>query len=140
MKPLLIACVVFSDYPIKTMAYQRFLSSLGEKCVYSFRSLEPDFSELSHAKLVICDMNIMEEFEEGALSKLENTFPTANILFLEEDHGDMFVKFSNHRDICRLGKLAEINVIHSTLKELLLQVNRKPKKNQRPRKERIEHT
>ena len=140
MKPLLIACVVFSDYPIKTMAYQRFLNSLGEKCVHSFRSIEPDFSELSHAKLVICDMNIMEEFEEGALSKLEKNFPAANILFLEEDHSDMRVKFSNHRDICRLGKLAEINVIHSTLKELLLQVSRKPKKNQRPRKERIEQT
>ncbi len=140
MKPLLIACVVFSDYPIKTMAYQRFLNGLGEKSVYSFRSIEQDFTELSHAKLVICDMNIMEAFEESALSKLEKTFPTANILFLEEDHSDMFVKFTNHRDICRLGKLAEINVIHSTLKELLLQVNRKPKKNQRPRKERIEHT
>ena len=37
------------------------------------------------------------------MSKLEKTFPTANILFLEEDHSDMFVKFSNHRDICRLG-------------------------------------
>ena len=85
-------------------------------------------------------MNIMEDFEEGVLSKLEKNFPAANILFLEEDHSDMRVKFSNHRDICRLGKLAEINVIHSTLKELLLQVSRKPKKNQRPRKERIEQT
>lgn len=140
MKPPLIACVVFSDYPVKTMAYQRFLSGLGEKSVHSFRSIDLDFTELSRAKLVICDMNIMEDFEEGALSKLEKNFPAANILFLEEDHSDMRVKFSNHRDICRLGKLAEINVIHSTLKELLLQVSRKPKKNQRPRKERIEQT
>jgi hypothetical protein len=140
MKSPLIACVVFSDYPIKTMAYRRFLTGLGEECVHLFRSMEQDLTEVSHAKLVICDMNIMDEFEERALSKLEKAFPTANILFLEEDHSDMFVKFSNHRDICRLGKLAEINVIHSTLKELLLQLGRKPKKNQRTRKERIEHT
>ncbi|WP_341709534.1 hypothetical protein [Limnobacter sp.] len=140
MKSPFIACVVFSDYPIKTMAYQRFLSGLGEKCVYSFRSIDLDFTELSRARLVICDMNIMKEFEEAALSKLERTFHTANILFLEEDHSDMRVKFSNQRDICRLGKLAEINVIHSTLKELLLQTNRKPKKNPRHRDAQIEQT
>jgi hypothetical protein len=140
MKPSPLACVVFSDYPIKTMAYQRFLSSLGEECVHAFRSIHLDFSALSQAKLVICDMNIMSEFEAEALNKLEQDFPSANILFLEEDHCDMLLKFSNQRDICRLGKLTEINVIHSTLKELLLQVNRKPKKIQRPRKERIEHT
>jgi hypothetical protein len=140
MKPPPLACVVFSDYPIKTMAYHRFLSSLGEECVHSFRNIELNFTELSHAKLVICDMNIMEEFEESALKKLEKDFPVANILFLEEDHSDMVVKFSNQRDICRLGKLAEINVIHSTLKELLLQTSRKPKKTQRARKERLEQT
>ncbi|MFN7506476.1 MAG: hypothetical protein ACK5Q1_13050 [Limnobacter sp.] len=140
MKSPPLACVVFSDYPIKTMAYQRFLSGLGEECVHSFRSIELDFAELSQAKLVVCDMNIMEEFEERALKKLEKDFPVANILFLEEDHSDMVVKFSNQRDICRLGKLADINVIHSTLKELLLQTSRRQKKVQRTRKERLEQT
>lgn len=122
------------------MAYQRFLSGLGEQSVHSFRSLNANFTELSQAKLVICDMNIMVEHEAPALCKLEKDFPAANILFLEEDHSDMFVKFSNQRDICRLGKLTEINVIYSTLKELLLQASQKPKKTQRPRKERIEQT
>jgi hypothetical protein len=140
MKTPALACVVFSDYPIKTMAYQRFLSGLGEERVHLLRSLDSDISEISNAKLVICDMNIMEEMEERALSTLEENFPKANILFLEEDHSDMRVKFSNQRDICRLGKLAEINVIHSTLKELLLQVSRKPGKSQRSRKERMEQT
>lgn len=140
MKTLALACVVFSDYPIKTMAYQRFLSGLGEERVHLLRSLDSDISEISNAKLVICDMNIMEEIEERTLSMLEQNFPKANILFLEEDHCDMRVKFSNQRDICRLGKLAEINVIHSTLKELLLQVSRKPGKSQRSRKERMEQT
>lgn len=138
MNPSTLACVVFSDYPIKAMAYQRFLSGLGEDRIHLLRNIDADLREIPDAKLVICDMNIMEEFECHALATLEQNFPVANILFLEEDHSDMRVKFSNHRDICRLGKLAEINVIHSTLKELLLQASRKSKKSQRSRKERVE--
>ena len=121
MKSTQTACVVLSDYPIKTMAYQRFLSTLGESHVVAFRSTGENFDALFEAKLLICDMNIMAEHEPETLARLELIFPKANILFLEEDHSDMLVRFSNQRDICRLGKLAEINIIHSTLKELLLQ-------------------
>lgn len=134
-------CVVFSDYPIKTMAYQRFLSGLGEDAVYAFKSISTgDFSELRLAKLVVCDMNIMLEFEANALETLEKQFPKANILFLEEDHCDMIVGFPNQRDVCRLGKLAEIKVIHSTLKELLLQSGRGEKKVKRRKNEQAEST
>lgn len=124
MKVIPQACVVLCDYPIKTIAYQRFLGGLGERAVYSFGQVDPEVTELTNAKLVVCDMNIMRRFEAKALRKIEQTFPKANILFFEEDHGDMRIKFSNKRDICRLGKLAELNVIYGTLKELLLQ-NRK---------------
>jgi len=134
------ACVVLSDYPIKTMAYQRFLSMLGESLVFAFRSTKGDFEGLSDSKLLVCDMNIMAEFEPDTLLHLEMSFPKANILFLEEDHCDMLVRFSNQRDICRLGKLADINIIHSTLKELLLQSNRKEKRGTRPKRERAEQT
>lgn len=137
------ACIVFSDYPIKTMAYQRFLSNLGEETVYSFRSLDLNFRRLANAKLVICDMNIMVDGEPGALEQLEATFTKANILFLEEDHSDMVVKFANQRDICRLGKLTDIAVIHSTLKELLLQsCQRVETRQSRPKRkpERLEET
>jgi hypothetical protein len=50
-------------------------------------------------------------------------------IFLEEDHSDMKIRFSGQRDICRLGKLAEINVIYSTIKELLLQSDKVPNNN-----------
>jgi hypothetical protein len=140
MKVTQRACVVLSDYPIKTMAYQRFLSTLGEGLVVAFRSTGENFDDLSGAKLLVCDMNIMSEYEPETLARLEIIFPKANILFLEEDHSDMLVRFSNQRDICRLGKLAEINIIHSTLKELLLQTNRKDKRSARLRRERVEQT
>lgn len=134
------ACVVLSDYPIKTMAYQRFLSTLGEDLVFAFPTTGDNFDGLIEAKLLVCDMNIMADLEPETLAELEKNFPKANILFLEEDHCDMLVRFSNHRDICRLGKLAEINVIHSTLKELLLQSNRKERKQIRRRREGLEQT
>ena len=122
MKTCSRPCVVLSDYPIKTMAYQRFLSGLGEGSVHAFRSIDcNDTGSVRCAKLVVCDMNVMEEFEAEALAQVENLFPQANILFLEEDHSDMKIRFSGQRDICRLGKLAEIHVIYSTIKELLLQ-------------------
>lgn len=140
MKATQRACVVLSDYPIKTMAYQRFLSTLGEGLVFAFRSTGDNFDGLSEAKLLVCDMNIMAEFEPETLAQLEVIFPKANILFLEEDHCDMLVRFSNQRDICRLGKLAEINIIHSTLKELLLQSNQQEKRTARHRRERVEQT
>ena len=140
MKVTQRACVVLSDYPIKAMAYQRFLSTLGEDFVFAFRSTGENFDGLTEAKLLVCDMNIMAEFEPEILTQLEIIFPKANILFLEEDHCDMLVRFSNQRDICRLGKLAEINVIHSTLKELLLQSNRQDKKQVRKKQERLEQT
>lgn len=124
MKAISRACIVLCDYPIKTMAYQRFLSSLGESAVFSFRQVDLEITALSNAKLVVCDMNIMEMDEAKTLRKVEKTFPRANILFFEEDHSDMRIKFSNKRDICRLGKLAQLNVIHATLKELLLQTQR----------------
>lgn len=138
MKVTQRACVVLSDYPIKTMAYQRFLSTLGEGPIFAFRSTKDNFDGLSEAKLLICDMNIMAEYESETLAQLELIFPKANILFLEEDHSDMLVHFSNQRDICRLGKLAEINIIHSTMKELTLQSNRKEKRTTRFRGERVE--
>ena len=140
MKVTQRACVVLSDYPIKTMAYLRFLSTLGEGLVVAFRGTGENFDDLSDAKLLVCDMNIMSEYEPETLARLEIIFPKANILFLEEDHSDMLVRFSNQRDICRLGKLAEINIIHSTLKELLLQTNRKDKRSARVRRERVEQT
>lgn len=141
MKTKALPCVVFSDYPIKMMAYQRFFSGLGELSVHAFRTISAeDLREVGNAKLVVCDMNIMVEFEPETLQTLENIFPRANILFLEEDHCDMLVRFSNQRDICRLGKLAEINVIHSTLKELLLQSNRKDRKVRHSKNERVEQT
>ncbi len=131
-------CVILSDYPIKTMAYQRFLSGLGEECVFALRTINADFSELAQAKLVVCDMNIMVDFEPSALSRLEQVFPNAHILFLEEDHSEMLMRFSNNRDVCRLGKLSEISVIHSTLREMLSRLNEKPKRVQRPRKDRVQ--
>lgn len=140
MKPNQRPCVVLSDYPIKTMAYQRFLSGLGEEDIFALRTVNADFTELAQAKLVVCDMNIMVEFEADALVRLEQVFANANILFLEEDHSDMVVKFSNQRDVCRLGKLAEINVIHSTLKELLVQANQKPRRIPRRRTDSLEKT
>lgn len=136
MKATNRACVVLSDYPIKTMAYQRLFASLGELFVFEFRSLSEDFSHLRNAKLVVCDMNIMTESETDALAQLERHFPKANILFLEEDHNNMSVRFSDHRDICTLGKLAEIKVINSTLKELLLESKPLKNKTPRPKKER----
>lgn len=109
------------------MAYQRFLSGLGENGVLAFRTLfTEDFKFGNQAKLVVCDMNVMEELEAETLVQIENHFPLANILFLEEDHSDMKIRFSGQRDICRLGKLAEINVIYSTIKELLLQSDKVP--------------
>lgn len=140
MKPNQRPCVVLSDYPIKTMAYQRFLSGLGEEHVFALRTVNADFTELAQAKLVVCDMNIMVEFEADALARLEQVFANASILFLEEDHSDMVVKFSNQRDICRLGKLAEINVIHATLKELLMQSNQKPRRTPRSQTNSLEKT
>jgi hypothetical protein len=122
------------------MAYQRFLSGLGEEHVFALRTLNADFTELAQAKLVVCDMNIMVEFEADALARLEQVFANASILFLEEDHSDMVVKFSNQRDICRLGKLAEINVIHATLKELLMQSNQKPRRTPRSQTNSLEKT
>ena len=104
------------------MAYQRFLSGLGENGVLAFRTISlEDLSFGNTAKLVVCDMNVMEELEAETLAQIEELFPLANILFLEEDHSDMKIRFAGQRDICRLGKLAEINVIYSTIKELLLQ-------------------
>ncbi|MCR2747512.1 hypothetical protein [Limnobacter parvus] len=139
MKANPLPCVVFSDYPIKMMAYQRFLSGLGELSIHAFREIAAEeLGDVTKAKVVVCDMNIMVEFEPEALEKLENLFPNANILFLEEDHQDMLVRFSNQRDICRLGKLAEICVIHSTLKELLIQSSRPKKKTPRSKGERVE--
>lgn len=132
-------CVVLSDYPIKMMAYQRFLSGLGEEAVFSFRSISAnDFEGLASAKLVVCDMNIMEQFEPGALEQLKTSFPKANILFLEEDHNQITVNFSGQRDVCQLGKLAEISMIQSTLKELLMQSNTKEKKTVAKKNERVE--
>jgi hypothetical protein len=122
------------------MAYQRFLSGLGEEHVFALRTVNADFTELAQAKLVVCDMNIMVEFEADALARLEQVFANASILFLEEDHSDMVVKFSNQRDICRLGKLAEINVIHATLKELLMQSNQKPRRTPRSQTNSLEKT
>lgn len=128
MKPSSRPCVVLSDYPIKMMAYQRFLSGLGENGVLALRTLSiEDFKFGNKAKLVVCDMNVMEELEAETLAQIENHFPLANVLFLEEDHSDMKIRFSGQRDICRLGKLAEINVIYSTIKELLLQSDKTPK-------------
>ncbi|MCZ8014248.1 MAG: hypothetical protein O9274_00975 [Limnobacter sp.] len=104
------------------MAYQRFLSGLGENGVLALRTLSMDDITFGNkAKLVVCDMNVMEELEAETLAQIEELFPLANILFLEEDHSDMKIRFAGQRDICRLGKLAEINVIYSTIKELLLQ-------------------
>ena len=140
MKTTSRICIVLSDYPIKTIAYQRFLSGLGELTVHSFREIGLDLTNLVQARLVVCDMNIMVEFEAETLARLEQMFPNANILFLEEDHSDMLVKFSNQRDVCRLGKLAEIGVIHSTLKELLLQSNQKIRRIPRSRTNSLEPT
>ncbi|WP_334120776.1 hypothetical protein [Limnobacter sp.] len=140
MKTTSRMCIVLSDYPIKTIAYQRFLSGLGELTVHSFREIGLDLTNLVQARLVVCDMNIMVEFEAEALARLEQMFPNSNILFLEEDHSDMLVKFSNQRDVCRLGKLAEISVIHSTLKELLLHSNQKIRRTPRSRTNSLEPT
>jgi DNA-binding NarL/FixJ family response regulator len=129
MKPSSNPCVVLSDYPIKMMAYQRFLSGLGENGVLAFKSLSPEgFVQGGEARLVVCDLNVMEEFEAQTLAQVEELFPQANILFLEEDHSDMKIRFTGQRDICRLGKLAEIHVIYSTIKELLLQSGHLPKR------------
>lgn len=118
-------CVIFSDYPIKMMGYNLFLNGLGEGVIRAFKSLSDNkLTELQDAKLVVCDMNIMRAFEPDALKTLEASFPKANILFLEEDHSDMLIDFRDERDICRLGKLAGIKVMQSTLRELLLQSNR----------------
>jgi hypothetical protein len=140
MKPKQQACVVLSDYPIKTMAYQRFLAGLGEAGVHVFQNLDADFSALEDAKLVVCDMNIMEDQEAEAMAHLEEIFPGANILFLQEDHSDMRVRFSNNRDICCLGKLSENSVLRATLKELLLQAGSKKEKPLPRRPVHLHHT
>ncbi len=118
-------CIVFSDYPIKTMAYRRFLSDLGETAVHAMHSLTENLTGLKNAKLVIVDMNISKEIEDSALALVETSFPNAYILLMEESHRDMTLKLCEQRDICRLGKLAETKVIHSTLKEMLIQAARR---------------
>lgn len=129
MKPDQQGCVVFSDYPIKMMAYQRFLSGLGEQTLHILNNLCPNsFKGLELSKLVVCDMNVMQDQEPHTLALIKKHFPKAQILFLEEDHCDLFTDFEKNRDICHLGKLAEINVIHATIKELLLQSKRGQKK------------
>lgn len=110
------------------MVYERLLGALGEKRVHAFRSLDADFSGLEDTKLVVCDMNIMEESEPLAMANLEDMFPNANILFLQEDHSDMQIRFSNQRDICCLGKLSANSVLQSILKELLLQADSRLRK------------
>lgn len=141
MKTCSRPCVVLSDYPIKMMAYQRFLSGLGEHGVHAFRSIDcKDVDIAGCAKLVVCDMNVMEDIEAETLANIESLFPHANILFLEEDHSDMKIRFSGQRDICRLGKLAEIHVIYSTIKELLLQSAKAPTKRRGEQTRRAEQT
>ena len=129
MKPDQQGCVVLSDYPIKMMAYQRFLSGLGESSLHALNKVSANaFTGLEHSKLVVCDMNVMRDQEPSTLALIKKHFPKAHILFLEEDHADLFTDFDNNRDICHLGKLSEINVIHATIKELLLQSKRTQKK------------
>ena len=111
------------------MAYNRVLNGMGEGLICVFKSLSDNkLADLEDAKLVVCDMNIMIAFESDALKTLETLFPKANILFLEEDHGDLQVTYRDGREICRLGKLAEIKMMQSTLSELLLQSNRTEQK------------
>ena len=129
MKPEQQGCVVLSDYPIKMMAYQRFLNGLGESHMHALTKVSSRaFSGLANAKLVVCDMNVMRDQEPRTLNLIKKHFPKAHILFLEEDHSELFTDFDKDRDICHLGKLAEINLIHATIKELLLQTQRGQKK------------
>ena len=129
MKPDQQGCVIFSDYPIKMMAYQRFLSGLGESALHLLNEVSPhSFTGLELSKLVVGDMNVKRDQEPPTLALIKKYFPQAQILFLEEDHCDLFTHFEENRDICHLGKLAEISVIHATIKELLLQSKRNQKK------------
>ncbi len=129
MKPEQQGCVVLSDYPIKMMAYRRFLSGLGESTLHMIGNVSSrEFRGLENSKLVVCDMNVMRDQEPQTLALIKKHFPSAQILFLEEDHCDLFTDFDANRDVCHLGKLAEINVIHATIKELLLQTQRGQKK------------
>ncbi|MCQ8897261.1 hypothetical protein NQT62_12530 [Limnobacter humi] len=117
-------CVVLSDYPIKAMGYLKFLASLGEFKVTVLDAL-PEFisDEVERAKLVVVDMNWATAEQDLGLERALNTFPNANVLFMQEDHTDLRVYFENNRDICLLGKQASLSLTKSLLSALLLHAN-----------------
>ncbi|HEX4880257.1 MAG TPA: hypothetical protein VFV39_10465 [Limnobacter sp.] len=121
MKESHVPCVVFSDYPIKQIGYARFLKSLSEKTVALFNEYPSgEMLEFSNAGLVIFDMNIDAEHEHRYRQSLMRVFPKANVLFMEENHGDLHYQLIHKRDVCCLGKLAEVGTIHACIKDLLL--------------------
>ncbi|WP_370264535.1 hypothetical protein [Limnobacter sp.] len=118
-------CVVFSDYPIKQMGYSRFLKSLGEEPIALFDEYpSAHLKQFAHAGLVIFDMNIESAKESRYRKSLLKLFQHANILFMEEEQSDLHYQLIHNRDVCCLGKLADVGVMHGCIKDLLLR--RKP--------------
>ncbi|HEX4842228.1 MAG TPA: hypothetical protein VFV57_01035 [Limnobacter sp.] len=115
------SCLVFSDYPIKLMGYARFFKSLGQNdAVFLDNYPSSDAENFVDARVVVFDMNILPEQEEAHRASLMRLFKNAHILFMEEDHSDLHYQLAQGRDICRLGKLAEVKVMHACLKDMLL--------------------
>jgi hypothetical protein len=112
--------IVLSDYPVKTMTYLRYLSTLQVGSIKTLKAM-PKYSTPEHKQvnLVVVDMNWAKECEEAQLNEVLEAFPHAAVLFMREDQSDMHIRFENDRDVCLLGKLAEVRVIQSTIRTLI---------------------
>lgn len=123
--PQQLPCVVVCDYPIKAMSYMKLLANLGETQIHVLES--PDLSEaheLSHAKLVILDINILPQDEERIHGRWLNCFKHAHFLVMQEDHSELEVRLDSNRDVCFLGKQAPLQMAKHLLGELLYQGRR----------------
>ncbi|HEX4916567.1 MAG TPA: hypothetical protein VFV43_01585 [Limnobacter sp.] len=125
---------MFSDYPIKQMGYARFFKSLGHDNLVLMNTYpNADMKTYMNAELVVFDMNISAESENRHLQSVMRAFKKAHVLFMEELHADLHYQLIHGRDICCLGKLAEVKVMHACLKDMLLRCkeNQKPKPRER---------
>lgn len=110
-------CVVLCDYPIKAMGYLKMFSVLGDDRVVVSNTL-PRLAngQTRLASVLVVDMNCLPEEEPRVCENVLRVFPKANVLFMREDNAELQVRFEGNRDICMLGKLADVNVIRGLLK------------------------
>ena len=122
-------CLVISDYPIKALAYQKLLKQMNQDEI-EWIDWIPTKSDttFTESKLLIVDMNIPADEEFFTVNKLIKVFPKSRILFMEEDHNNLWVEFQGNKEICLLGKLADLNVTYAVIKEMLEQSNAPEKK------------